>query len=119
MKIVLERLEHEGVEIDENLRAEIAALWHWGIERISNPALKASLIEYYRSAVPWQFFVSPSSASGKHHPPHHNKKGESYGILPNAVSLPRGFFKCTALWIKPKIKRKLIKTLSILCLPRP
>jgi hypothetical protein len=109
MQTTIARLEHEGVKVDEELKAEIAALWHWGIERIANPALKTSLIEYYRTAVPWQFFVEPSSASGSHHPPHHNRKGGIVRHLTECcIFAPRllELYGYTVLVEEPKEKRE-------------
>lgn len=90
MQKVLERLEKQGALVEANLVNELKALWHWGIERIKNPALQQSVVEFYRQKVPWQFFVEEASASGKHHPRHHgNRAGLVRHITECCVLAPR------------------------------
>lgn len=74
MKHLFLRLERE-TKIDADLKIEITTFFRWGIFRITNPALKRSLENFFIFHVPWQFFVEPMSKAGKHHPRHHNTRG--------------------------------------------
>jgi len=54
---------------------EMTSLWEWGIERISAEDLRDAVKFYYCCIVPGEFFVAPSSTSGRHHPFWHNEAG--------------------------------------------
>lgn len=99
MQALIERLQSEGVVLDDAVQSELKALWKWGIDRIEEDKLRGSVAKFYREIVPWQFFVEPSSPSGRHHPSHHNRPGgivrhlTECCIMADKLLVSYGFFR--------------------------
>lgn len=76
---VLERIRSHIKDLDcgydsTGICSEVLSLWQWGIDRIEDKDLQQAIGFYYAYVVPVEFFVSPSSITGKH-PSWHNKPG--------------------------------------------
>lgn len=75
-------LESSSLVSTRSLRKALISLWAWGVDKISDEDLRKSLSNFYEVRVPFQFFVSPSSSTGHHHPFWHNEPG---GIVRHLV----------------------------------
>jgi len=72
---LLVRLDNETDQVDEKVRFLIRRLWEWGIERISDDAVRKSVSNYFEARVPYQFFISPATTSSRKHVRWHSKPG--------------------------------------------
>ncbi len=81
MRIIKERLKKLRLW-DSVVEYELRALWKYGVERISNQALKESIIHFLEHEAPDGFFLNPASVSGKYHPAWQNRR---CGILRNTT----------------------------------
>jgi hypothetical protein len=78
---VLAKLRSRGL-LDEDVSAEIAALWKYGVEALTDLALRSALVDFLENEAPLMFFVRPASLTGKHHPSWQRKKA---GIVRNTI----------------------------------
>jgi len=81
MNGVLAKLRAKNL-LDDDIAAEIAALWKFGVDAVTDPGMREALILFLENEAPSSFFVSQASLSGKHHPSWQRKKG---GIVRNTV----------------------------------
>ena len=81
MHIIKDRLKKPRLW-DSIVEYELKALWKYGVERISNKALRESIIHFLEHEAPDGFFLNPASVSGKHHPEWQNRR---CGILRNTT----------------------------------
>ncbi len=64
---IAETLRAKSV-FDGTVERELAALWEYGVLRVSDSRLKPALIYFLQAEAPWTFFVYGASATGKNHP---------------------------------------------------
>ena len=67
MKGVLAKLRAKNL-LNDDIAAEIAALGKFGVEAVTDAAMREALILFLENEAPLSFFVSEASLSGKHHP---------------------------------------------------
>ncbi|MDO8522931.1 MAG: hypothetical protein Q7S12_01425 [bacterium] len=67
---------------DKIVEHELHALWKYGVERISNSAIKNSVVDFLEEEAPLGFFVNTVSRTSKHHPKWQCQKA---GILRNTT----------------------------------
>jgi len=81
LEAIKNRLERMGLW-DKIVEQELKSLWKYGVEKISNPGIKASIVDFLSEEAPLSFFLNPAFPSGKHHPAWQNGK---CGILRNTT----------------------------------
>jgi hypothetical protein len=67
---------------DDKVARELAALWKYGVLKVSDSGLRRALIYFLQTEAPWTFFVYGASATGKNHPSWQREKA---GILRNTT----------------------------------
>lgn len=77
---ILSKLRARGL-LDEDVSAEIAALWKYGVEAVFDLSLRTALVDFLENEAPLIFFVGPASLTN-HHPSWQRKKA---GIVRNTV----------------------------------
>jgi hypothetical protein len=68
--------------LDDDIAGEVAALWKFGVDAVTDASLRDALNLFLESEAPLSFFVGPASLTGKHHPSWQRKRG---GIVRNTV----------------------------------
>ncbi len=87
MKELSERLAEAGL-MDDVMRAELLALWKYGVDPIGDEHLRRT-VERFLCIVPLAFFTDIASKSGRFHPPWQNKRhGTLRSIIESCVELP-------------------------------
>jgi len=81
MEGILAKLRANNL-LDDDIAAEIAALWKFGVDAVTDAALRNALIVFLENEAPLSFFVGPASLTGKHHPSWQRRKA---GIVRNTV----------------------------------
>jgi len=81
LETIKNRLERMGLW-DKIVKRELKSLWKYGVEKISDLGIKASVIDFLSEEAPLSFFLNPASPSGRHHPTWQNGK---CGMLRNTT----------------------------------
>lgn len=75
LKALIARLESETGQINAETKMVIRRLWQWGIERITDDAVRKSVNNYFEVRVPCEFFILKASTSKSPHVRWHNGPG--------------------------------------------
>jgi hypothetical protein len=67
MEEIVNKLRSKGF-LDDRIPAEIGALWNYGVETVSDPVVKAALLDFLLTETPLYFYVASASLTGTHHP---------------------------------------------------